>query len=446
MHCSHTLRRNLRQLVQPGPPRSQCCRPGRQVPDTNQRAFLPPSPPMRLVPAPSPQVTWQVIKGPEHSADLLLLCFSLPSSRWAPQVRHLTRLAEGLHEALACDLLSRGDLAWLQPYQPSLSVAWLFQRAMSIPVGQLRQGGSTMGSTMGSTDDSTSSTSGSGTAPAAPASAAPLPQSSPPPPPPPGASFNAIVAATGLRHDAATDAQPQTQQLVAAAARQQRRFERTGGAVAAAAAAEAPRAAVAAPVAPLPPKPSQQQQQQQQQEQQRATPAAAAAGAAGAGGWVDPSHVNELMRVNFGVMRALGDGVLVGGRVLHGIALRCGFSCEGCTLGYMLHCPALHCRGAHAVHALPGAAHSSNFYTTLSPAQQRPALQLKQQPTQHCTLHLALRCPCTCSLFCAEALPLRQLQFPPSGGHHDAHGPQVGPGWSSKLWVGGLGRGAGGLS
>ena len=56
-------------------------------------------------------------------------------------LRHLPRLGEGVHEALAGDRLRRRDLAWLQPYQPSLSASWLFQRAMSLRVGQLREDG-----------------------------------------------------------------------------------------------------------------------------------------------------------------------------------------------------------------------------------------------------------------------------------------------------------------
>jgi lycopene cyclase CruP len=54
-------------------------------------------------------------------------------------LRHLPRLADGVDEALGQERLGRGDLAWLQPYQPALSVSWLFQRAMSIKPGQLRR-------------------------------------------------------------------------------------------------------------------------------------------------------------------------------------------------------------------------------------------------------------------------------------------------------------------
>ncbi len=51
-------------------------------------------------------------------------------------VRHLKRLTAGIHEALQTDQLSSPALALLQPYQPNLSVTWLFQRAMSAGVEQ----------------------------------------------------------------------------------------------------------------------------------------------------------------------------------------------------------------------------------------------------------------------------------------------------------------------
>ena len=51
-------------------------------------------------------------------------------------LRHLSRLTNGIHEALACDRLSQSDLALLQPYQPNLSVTWLFQRSMSVAIDQ----------------------------------------------------------------------------------------------------------------------------------------------------------------------------------------------------------------------------------------------------------------------------------------------------------------------
>ncbi|MEH2322139.1 MAG: FAD-dependent oxidoreductase [Nostoc sp.] len=51
-------------------------------------------------------------------------------------VRHLKRLTFGIYEALETEQLSAKDLALLQPYQPSLTVTWLFQRAMSVGVNQ----------------------------------------------------------------------------------------------------------------------------------------------------------------------------------------------------------------------------------------------------------------------------------------------------------------------
>ncbi|WP_404783588.1 FAD-binding oxidoreductase [Altericista sp. CCNU0014] len=47
-------------------------------------------------------------------------------------LRHLRRLSAGLQDALKSDALLEKDLALLQPYQPNLSVTWLFQRAMSV--------------------------------------------------------------------------------------------------------------------------------------------------------------------------------------------------------------------------------------------------------------------------------------------------------------------------
>ncbi|RAM53245.1 MAG: FAD-binding oxidoreductase [Hapalosiphonaceae cyanobacterium JJU2] len=51
-------------------------------------------------------------------------------------VRHLQRLTQGIDEALQTDQLSADALGLLQPYQPSLSVTWLFQKAMSVGVNQ----------------------------------------------------------------------------------------------------------------------------------------------------------------------------------------------------------------------------------------------------------------------------------------------------------------------
>ncbi len=51
-------------------------------------------------------------------------------------VRHLKRLTVGIEEALKTENLSQNALNLLQPYQPSLSVTWLFQRSMSVKVNQ----------------------------------------------------------------------------------------------------------------------------------------------------------------------------------------------------------------------------------------------------------------------------------------------------------------------
>ncbi|MEA5575366.1 FAD-dependent oxidoreductase [Anabaena sp. UHCC 0451] len=51
-------------------------------------------------------------------------------------VRHLERLTLGIEEALQTNQLSISALTILQPYQPSLSVTWLFQKAMSVGVNQ----------------------------------------------------------------------------------------------------------------------------------------------------------------------------------------------------------------------------------------------------------------------------------------------------------------------
>lgn len=51
-------------------------------------------------------------------------------------VRHLVRLSQGISEALQSDALGADALALLQPYQPNISVTWLFQRAMSVGVEQ----------------------------------------------------------------------------------------------------------------------------------------------------------------------------------------------------------------------------------------------------------------------------------------------------------------------
>lgn len=50
--------------------------------------------------------------------------------------RHLARLTDAFTAALETDSLARDDLRLVNAYQPSLSVAWLFQRSMSVPVGK----------------------------------------------------------------------------------------------------------------------------------------------------------------------------------------------------------------------------------------------------------------------------------------------------------------------
>jgi lycopene cyclase CruP len=51
-------------------------------------------------------------------------------------VRHLKRLTQGIDAALKVDKLNCKDLALLQPYQPNISVTWLFQQTMSVQVGK----------------------------------------------------------------------------------------------------------------------------------------------------------------------------------------------------------------------------------------------------------------------------------------------------------------------
>lgn len=50
-------------------------------------------------------------------------------------VRHLSRLTEGIGEALKADACDRSSLALLQPYQPNIAATWLFQQTMSVKVG-----------------------------------------------------------------------------------------------------------------------------------------------------------------------------------------------------------------------------------------------------------------------------------------------------------------------
>ena len=52
-------------------------------------------------------------------------------------LRHLPRLDEALHEAVSGGHLTTKDLQAVQPYMPSLSAAWLFQRAMGFEPRQM---------------------------------------------------------------------------------------------------------------------------------------------------------------------------------------------------------------------------------------------------------------------------------------------------------------------
>eukprot|EP00898_Chlorokybus_atmophyticus_P001090 jgi/Chlat1/1982/Chrsp158S00127 len=49
--------------------------------------------------------------------------------------RHLSRLTNGISDALEANIRAKGDLAAINPYLPNLSIAWFMQRAMSAPVG-----------------------------------------------------------------------------------------------------------------------------------------------------------------------------------------------------------------------------------------------------------------------------------------------------------------------
>ena len=51
-------------------------------------------------------------------------------------VRHLQRLTFGIDEALTIGNFSSKDLSLLQPYQPNISVTWLFQQTMSVGIKQ----------------------------------------------------------------------------------------------------------------------------------------------------------------------------------------------------------------------------------------------------------------------------------------------------------------------
>ena len=50
--------------------------------------------------------------------------------------RHLGRISSALTEALEDDLLHKSDLGEINAYTPNLSAAWMFQKAMSVKMGQ----------------------------------------------------------------------------------------------------------------------------------------------------------------------------------------------------------------------------------------------------------------------------------------------------------------------
>jgi hypothetical protein len=103
-----------------------CVTAQRSLPDTPQLCHLP------RHPAPATCACTQI---GDASATQSPLSFG----GFGSMLRHLGRLASGVAQALQEDALSRCELALMQPYQPSLSAAWLFQRAMS--VGVAKQGG-----------------------------------------------------------------------------------------------------------------------------------------------------------------------------------------------------------------------------------------------------------------------------------------------------------------
>lgn len=54
---------------------------------------------------------------------------------FASLTRHLPRLSQAFTEALEADCLTKADLGLINAYTPNLSVTWMFQRSMSVPVG-----------------------------------------------------------------------------------------------------------------------------------------------------------------------------------------------------------------------------------------------------------------------------------------------------------------------
>lgn len=52
-------------------------------------------------------------------------------------IRHLKRLTFSIAEALKIDSLNQKDLVLIQPYQPNISVTWLFQKTMSVEIHKI---------------------------------------------------------------------------------------------------------------------------------------------------------------------------------------------------------------------------------------------------------------------------------------------------------------------
>ncbi|CAN0427910.1 unnamed protein product, partial [Ectocarpus sp. 13 AM-2016] len=50
--------------------------------------------------------------------------------------RHVKRISEALSEALEGDLLDKKSLGLVNAYQPSLTSTWMFQKSMSVGVGE----------------------------------------------------------------------------------------------------------------------------------------------------------------------------------------------------------------------------------------------------------------------------------------------------------------------
>ncbi|GFR41663.1 hypothetical protein Agub_g2405, partial [Astrephomene gubernaculifera] len=209
-------------------------------------------------------------------------------------MRHLGRLTRGLHQALSEDRLSRSHLSWLHPYQPALSASWLFQRSMSLAVGQTAY-----------PPGYPHAPPYAATAAAAAAAAAPPPQ----------ATSEAIAAPLLLGAGAGPAAAFQEAVAMAAARfaagaadpedylrEEEEEQQREAGAAA---------SAGGQPLQVLMKQP-QPQPQPQQQQQKPAMAAAFERDFRTAPDWarLPYTHVNEILGTNFGVMGLLGDRVL----------------------------------------------------------------------------------------------------------------------------------------